>query len=134
MSNINNILNKIAKAEKTELAKHEVNLSLKDDIEKSLNNLYNDFNIVDKGIVKFYNDLSNAKKTYEAINSEIPKVLNYEKILQAKKDELLKVGKELGIDVTNAPFYKDLLAAQNRFKDIKEEFKAADGIYKSIKL
>jgi len=134
MNTTKSVYNKLFQEDKVELASERVELSLKDDIEKTLNNLYGDFDSVDKAIVKFYDQLFVAKKTYEAVSADMTKVLAYEKTLQGKRDELLKVGKELGIDVTGSAFYKDAIAALNRFADIKSEFKVAESAYKSIKL
>jgi hypothetical protein len=127
------VYNKLFK-EETQLASHEVELSIKDDVDTALNQIYDAYDKTDKGITKFYNELFAAKKTYETAQTEISNLFNKEKALQDLKVKMLNMGKELGIDVTGAPFYKELLAALKRMEDIKSEIKTAEQTYKGIKI
>jgi archaellum component FlaC len=133
MNTQKSIYNKLFK-EETQLASHEVELSIKDDVDTALNQIYDAYDKTDKGITKFYNELFAAKKTYETAQTEISNLFNKEKALQDLKVKMLNMGKELGIDVTGAPFYKELLAALKRMEDIKSEIKTAEQTYKGIKI
>lgn len=121
-------------SEKTELAKHEVELGLKEDALSSIK-LFNDsYKKVDDGVFKFYNQLTAAKKQYESTIGDINILLSFENKLKQEESKILNAGKELGIDVTGAPFYKELSAALSRFGNIKTELKDAENTYKGIKL
>ena len=133
MNTMKSVYNKLFK-EETQLASHEVELSIKDDVDTALNQIYDAYDKTDKGITKFYNELFAAKKTYETAQTEISNLFNKEKALQDLKVKMLNMGKELGIDVTGAPFYKELLAALKRMEDIKSEIKTAEQTYKGIKI
>jgi archaellum component FlaC len=133
MNTQKSVYNKLFK-EETQLASHEVALSIKDDVDTALNQIYDAYDKTDKGITKFYNELFAAKKTYETAQTEISNLFNKEKALQDLKVKMLNMGKELGIDVTGAPFYKELLAALKRMEDIKSEIKTAEQTYKGIKI
>jgi archaellum component FlaC len=133
MNTTKSVYNKLFK-EETQLASHEVELSIKDDVDTALNQIYDAYDKTDKGITKFYNELFAAKKTYETAQTEISNLFNKEKALQDLKVKMLNMGKELGIDVTGAPFYKELLAALKRMEDIKSEIKTAEQTYKGIKI
>jgi archaellum component FlaC len=133
MNTQKSVYNKLFK-EETQLASHEVELSIKDDVDTALNQIYDAYDKTDKGITKFYNELFAAKKTYETAKSEISNLLNKEKALEDLKVKMLNMGKELGIDVTGAPFYKELLAALKRMDAIKLEIKASEQTYKGINI
>lgn len=89
MSSINNILKKIAKSEKVELAKHEVNLALVDDVQS----LYNSANKIYKSntdtLTKYANQLEGM---FQKSADEYKKALD-------KFTQLEKMSKELGIQL-----------------------------------
>lgn len=113
MSNLNTILNKLGKIEAihgTNLAKHEIELSIKDDAKQL--------------VTKYYGLTDTINSKYSAIQKEI-RVLT-EKIDEANKlaNEMPKViskyenlAKELGIDVNNIQELKDMKLA---VKDIAQ--------------
>lgn len=104
MSNINTILNKIAKSDKVELAKHEVELANIND--------FNNLAISADNLYKKFND------SYSALEKTIPAVLaNGNQFIAVMENasnlnmELDKKFKELGLDWKATPEYK-------KFKDI----------------
>jgi hypothetical protein len=123
---MNNILNKINKAEeiqanKTELAKHEVQLGIVDDFINESNQI---IELSKKDIQKVLDALSSAKFQIEILN-EVPKrslaLLNKYKNLEAK-------AKELGVTLPNN--------LQNIVKQLqplsKINISKLDGLIKSI--
>ena len=123
---MNNILNKINKAEeiqanKTELAKHEVQLGMVDDFINESNQI---IELSKKDIQKVLDALSSAKFQIEILN-EVPKrslaLLNKYKNLEAK-------AKELGVTLPNN--------LQNIVKQLqplsKINISKLDGLIKSI--
>lgn len=132
---INNIIDKINLIDQpTELAKHEVELSIKDDITKIISDYEVSSKKLDGELVNFYNNVFAAKKSFEGLKSDADRWFAFQKQFKAEKDKAIALGKDLGIDVTGAPFYKELLAALNRFDDLYTEFSAANLTYKSIKI
>lgn len=138
-----NILDKINRADeiqanleldKTELGKHEVELGLKEDALNMVKDFQKSYNTVDSDLFKFYSSLESAKKQYEATKANINNLLAFEGKLKVEQNKILAAGKELGIDVTGAPFYKELNAALVRFENLNKEIKDAENSYKSIKL
>lgn len=97
MSNLNTILNKLGKIEEiheTNLAKHEVELSIVTDFEKAYNEAVDlqakaEINIVD------YNEL--AKSIQTALNQAGQKFLRANAIFQ----EIEQMAKELGVEPSN---------------------------------
>lgn len=137
MSNLNTILNKLGKIEEiheTNLAKHEVELGLKEDALKMVTDFEKSYKTVDDALFKFYSSLESAKKQYESTKADINNLLSFEGKLKVEQNKILAAGKELGIDVTGAPFYKQLNAALVRFENLNTEIKASENSYKSIKL
>ena len=116
------------------LASQKVELNVKDDITKTLAGYESATKKLDAKITTFYNNVFLAKKSYEDVRSDANSLFAFQKTLQSEKEKALALGKELGIDVTGAPFYKDLLSALNRFEDISSEFASANKIYQSIKI
>lgn len=123
MSNLNTILNKLGKIEEiheTNLAKHEVELSIKDDAKQL--------------ITKYYGLTDTINSKYSAIQKEI-RVLT-EKIDEANKlaNEMPKViskyenlAKEIGIDVNNVQELKDMnLAVKDivQYKTLSSKLKS----------
>ena len=133
MNTTKSVYNKLFK-EETQLASHNVELGLKEDALNSVKNFEQSYKTVDTEINKFYNQLDAAKKQYESARGEINNLLSFEGKLKAEQTKILAAGKELGIDVTGAPFYKELSAALVRFGNLKEEVKMSENSYKSIKL
>lgn len=88
MSNINNILNKIAKAEKVELAKHEVELALVDDIKKAA---------------------ESVEKQYQSVFSKVISV-------KTQIDEALKIGNKAFFE--SQKFYQQGLKAEQQAKEL----------------
>ena len=123
MSNLNTILNKLEKIEEiheTNLGKHEVELSIKDDAKQL--------------VTKYYGLTDTINSKYSAIQKEIR--LLTEKIDEANKlaNEMPKViakyenlAKELGIDVNNIQELKDMnLAVKDvaQYKTLSSKLKS----------
>ena len=128
MKTLQSIYNKIT--DKTELAKHKIELSLKDDSNKIVSEFNSSYNKVDNEVSKFYAQIMSARKVYESTKGDINNFLSYESKLKNQQDKILLAGKELGIDVTGSEFYKSITTALNRFGDLKTELKDAESLYK----
>lgn len=124
---INNILKKIEKAnevQKVELAKHEVDLALVDDLKATLNSLENqifiDEEIISKTI-KISSDLSLLnEKAKERINTNDGIVQSsFKKIQLAEKfiAQAERIAKELGVDVKTITNYNGVITAKNNAQD-----------------
>jgi seryl-tRNA synthetase len=97
MSNLNTILNKLGKIEEiheTNLAKHEVELSIVTDFEKAYNEAIDLQAKAETNIVN-YNEL--AKSIQTALNQAGQKFLRANAIYQ----EIEKMAKELGVEPSN---------------------------------
>lgn len=97
MSNLNTILNKLGKIEEiheTNLAKHEVELSIVTDFEKAYNEALDLQAKAETNIVN-YNEL--AKSIQTALNQAGQKFLRANAIYQ----EIEKMSKELGVEPSN---------------------------------
>lgn len=123
MSNLNTILNKLGKIEAihdTNLGKHEIELSIKDDAKQLVS--------------KYYGLTDTINSKYSAVQKEIR--LLTEKIDEANKlaNEMPKViskyenlAKELGIDVNNIQELKDMnLAVKDvaQYKTLSSKLKS----------
>ena len=103
---LNNILKKISQPEKTELAKHEVELSLMDDLNneiKLFENLNNSYNEMIKEFEKFslmknklYVGSTAVKKNYDKQMASINKILA----------QFEKQSRDLGMNASDNPTYK----------------------------
>jgi uncharacterized protein (DUF111 family) len=133
MNTLKTVYNKLFK-EETNLSTHEVDLSIKDDIEKTVANYEAISKKLDLKINKFYDNVFMAKKSFEDLKGDANSLFVSEKELLSEKLKAIALGKELGIDVTSAPFYKELIAALNRLEDIRSEYSSASLLDKSIKI
>ena len=134
---INNILKKIEKANevessKVDLAKHEVELGLKEDILKTISEYDSASKKLDAKLNSYYDIIFKAKKSFEELKSDNNALFAVVKKLVSEEAKAKELGKELGIDVTSAPFYKDLQAALKRYDDIQAEFSTASLTDKKI--
>ena len=128
MNTLQNVYDKLA--DKTELAKHEVELGLKEDAQKIESEFNSSYNKVDNELLKFYTQINTARKVYESTKADITNVLSYEAKLKDQQNKILLAGKELGIDVTGSQFYKSITASLGRFDNLKTELKNAESLYK----
>ena len=128
MNTLQTIYNKLE--DKTELAKHEVELGLKEDAQKIESEFNSSYNKVDNELLKFYTQINTARKVYESTKADITNVLSYEAKLKDQQNKILLAGKELGIDVTGSQFYKSITASLGRFDNLKTELKNAESLYK----
>ena len=128
MNTLQTIYNKLS--DKTELAKHEVNLGLKEDAIKIESEFNSSYNKVDNELLKFYTQINTARKVYESSKADITNLLSYEAKLKDQQNKILVAGKELGIDVTGSQFYKSITASLSRFGNLKTELKDAESLYK----
>ena len=128
MNTLQTIYNKLQ--DKTELAKHEVELGLKEDAQKIESEFNSSYNKVDNELLKFYTQINTARKVYESTKADITNVLSYEAKLKDQQNKILLAGKELGIDVTGSQFYKSITASLSRFDNLKTELKNAESLYK----
>jgi myo-inositol-1-phosphate synthase len=128
MNTLQNVYNKLS--DKTELAKHEVNLGLKEDAIKIQSEFNSSYNKVDNELLKFYTQINTARKVYESSKADITNLLSYEAKLKDQQNKILVAGKELGIDVTGSQFYKSITASLSRFGNLKTELKDAESLYK----
>ena len=128
MNTLQTIYNKLA--DKTELAKHEVNLGLKEDAQKIESEFNSSYIKVDNELLKFYTQINTARKVYESTKADITNLLSYESKLKDQQNKILLAGKELGIDVTGSQFYKSITASLSRFGNLKTELKFAESLYK----
>jgi hypothetical protein len=119
-------------AEKVELAKHEVELGLKDDILKSISDYESASKKLDNKISAYYDIIFKAKKSFEQLKADNNSLFVVVKKLISEELKAKELGKELGIDVTGAPFYKDLQSALKRYEDIQSEFTSASQLDKRI--
>lgn len=124
----------IVVSDNVELKSDKIELNIKDDINKAVSEYDALSKKMDDGLTKFYNEIFSAKKTFEDNKAAADKWFSYQKVLKEEKEKALSLGKELGIDVTSAPFYKDLISALSRFDDMYSEFLSANSTYKSIKI
>ena len=118
--------------EKVELAKHEVELGLKDDILKSISDYESVSKKLDNKISAYYYIIFKAKKSFEQLKADNNSLFVVVKKLISEELKAKELGKELGIDVTGAPFYKDLQSALKRYEDIQSEFTSASQLDKRI--
>ena len=128
MNTLQTIYNKLA--DKTELAKHEVELGLKEDAQKIESEFNSSYIKVDNELLKFYTQINTARKVYESTKVDIKNLLSYESKLKDQQNKILLAGKELGIDVTGSQFYKSITASLSRFGNLKNELKNAESLYK----
>jgi hypothetical protein len=128
------VYNRLFAEDKVELASERVELGLKEDALETVKQFEKSYSTVDNEIFKFYNQLEAAKKQFEGIKGDISNFLSFEGKIKSEQNKILAAGKELGIDVTGAPFYKELSAALFRFGNLKDEVKLSENSYKSIKL
>jgi hypothetical protein len=134
MNTTKSVYNRLFAEDKVELASERVELGLKEDALETVKLFEKSYSTVDNEIFKFYNQLEAAKKQFEGIKGDISNFLSFEGKIKSEQNKILAAGKELGIDVTGAPFYKELSAALFRFGNLKEEVKLSENSYKSIKL
>ena len=134
MNTTKSVYNRLFAEDKVELASERVELGLKEDALETVKLFEKSYSTVDNELFKFYNQLEAAKKQYEGTKGEISNLLSFEGKLKSEQTKILAAGKELGIDVTGAPFYKELSAALVRFGNLKDELKMSENSYKSIKL
>lgn len=126
---INNILKKIEKANevessKVDLAKHEVDLALVDDLKATLNSLENqifiDEEIISKTI-KISSDLSllNEKAKERITTNDGIVQSSFKKIQLAEKfiAQSERIAKELGVDVKTITNYNSVITAKNNAQD-----------------
>ena len=118
---VNTILSRLGKAEKTELKSEKVELSLRQDAEK-LNNIY-------------YSKTDTANSNLKALSSEARAAMtNIDQALKAVSEmkslvsKLEKAAKELGIDVNNMQELKSMKVA---IKD-SSEYESYKKVLKSI--
>lgn len=131
MSTLKEIGNKLFKED---LASQKVKLTIKDDTLKLISDYENTSKNLDSKILAFYDNVFKAKSSFESIKDSYITFVKNEKELSLTKQKTIELGKELGIDVTSAPFYKDLLAAIKRAEDMQSEYSSANLVYKSIKI
>lgn len=131
MSTLREIGNKLFKED---LASQKVELTIKDDTLKLISDYENSSKNLDSKINGFYDNVFSAKSSFESIKDSYNTFVKNENELLLSKQKAIALGKELGIDVTSAPFYKDLLAAIKRAEDIQSEYSSANLVYKSIKI
>lgn len=105
MSNINTILNKIAKADKVELAKHKVELALRDDIIAGFQKYLGQRDAAKKAISKAENAVIDAYNNYAALAGAANATLGDLNTLKTKS-------KELGIDLD-----PDMTGIEKKMKD-----------------
>jgi hypothetical protein len=134
MNTTKSVYNRLFAEDKVELASERVELGLKEDALETVKLFEKSYSTVDNEIFKFYNQLEAAKKQFEGIKGDISNFLSFEGKIKSEQNKILAAGKELGIDVTGAPFYKELSAALFRFGNLKDEVKLSENSYKSIKL
>jgi hypothetical protein len=134
MNTTKSVYNRLFAEDKVELASERVELGLKEDALETVKLFEKSYSTVDNEIFKFYNQLEAAKKQFEGIKGDISNFLSFEGKIKSEQNKILAAGKELGIDVTGAPFYKELSAALVRFGNLKDELKMSENSYKSIKL
>ena len=128
MNTLQNVYDRLS--DKTELAKHKVELGLKEDAQKIESEFNSSYNKVDNELLKFYTQINTARKVYESTKADITNVLSYEAKLKDQQNKILLAGKELGIDVTGSQFYKSITASLSRFDNLKTELKNAESLYK----
>ena len=107
MNTLNKVYNKLNSDNKTELAKHKIELGLIDDVKKQ-------YNLIIKLKEKAEDDLAKAKKSAIMAESEI-KEFNKD----ANKAE--QIAKELGIsskDINLQKLFQDIKQAEKLFNDI----------------
>ncbi len=125
------VYNKLFK-EETKLSTHEVELGLKEDILKSISDYESASKKLDNKISAYYDIIFKAKKSFEELKADNNSLFVVVKKLISEELKAKELGKELGIDVTGAPFYKDLQSALKRYEDIQSEFTSASQLDKRI--
>ena len=93
MSTLNNILSKINKAEKTELAKHEVELGIMTDIEKNVSIANAQLGKINGAYLDLKDKLSNLKKESVSLNKIKEDLLKNKTKAEAQ-------AKDLGVDIS----------------------------------
>jgi len=115
MSILNNVLSKINKAEKTELAKHEVELASATDLPKLYGNAVSMNNDI-------YGDTLRRVDALKAVlNKKDTDALKMISDIDKAMIDFAKKAKELGIDPKTSPLYAD-------------SKKELDDLYKGVKL
>ena len=130
MNTTKSVYNRLFADDKVELASERVELGLKEDAQKVESDFNASYNNVDRELLKFYTQINSARKVYESTKAEITNLLSFEAKLKSEQAKILAAGKELGIDVTGAQFYKSISAALSRFDNLKTELKDAESLYK----
>lgn len=135
MSNMNNILKKIAKAEKVELAKHEVELALVDDLNEIISEAKRVISLQDDGL-KWYNKAIEAHKQFLIqLTDSIGIIQSSEKYIPKLPEQIQNItgklgnqAKELGLDpkqikgyVDALKLYGELTSNSGRSKDFLQE-------------
>ena len=126
MSNINTILNKLEKIEEIKLAKHEVELSLIDNLKKTIAETKSSFANLEKIGDVLFQDLTKAEKTKRSFENALGSAKSL--ILVAANEDIKTFtakAKELGLDVSNVTEIKEILKLQNEVKEY-------DNFYKGI--
>ena len=118
MSNMNNILNKIAKAEKVELAKHEVQLALVDDIKKLIqeaNNNKNAYSIqAELTVQQLQKTKIIAQNWRDSLNQANGKII-----------DLTNSAKAIGLDIPQEIVaYKEVISKNLEFKNCHKDVPA----------
>jgi hypothetical protein len=90
---LNNILKKIAQSEKTELAKHQVELGIMTDIEKNVSTANSQLGNIKGAYLDLKDKLSGLKKKSESLNKVKEDILKNKSKAEAQ-------AKDLGVDIS----------------------------------
>jgi len=129
---VNKILSRLGKAEKTELKSEKVELGLVDDLKKQkkkLDGLGKKFN---RAIDNFNNTLAMARKDYAPVQAEFQDFANQVEKYNQQGQKYLSAIKELGLDPKDQREY-----SENDYKAIlamfKGDFERASSMMKGIR-
>ncbi len=90
---LNNVFNKIAEAEKTELAKHEIELGIMTDIEKNVSTANSELGKIKGAYLDLKDKLSNLKKESLLLNKVKEDIIKNKSKAEAQ-------AKDLGVDIS----------------------------------
>jgi uncharacterized protein YktA (UPF0223 family) len=131
MNTLQTIYNKLSE-EKTELAKHEVNLGTIEEIAlafKQINGVNDNFNKLDAIVQKNFLTLNNAYKQIVSNKDYEKKTISNLDKLQAT---LIKLSKDLGIDYKQIPAYKQIMDGYRLANQVNDSIVNAMDAVKSL--
>ena len=126
------VFNKLAEADKVELATQKVELGIMQDVKEAYNEHKQQRKNVDNTINDWYNALFKVRDKFPKIENEYKQFKTKTFILEKAVEEMESIAKELGVQPNSLDFYNSAKSLINTSKDIDDEFKEAKKIESKI--